>query len=523
MTNWRIQLAGIALVASAVWYTPWVLANINHSALWIGIPFVTANLLILLNVLIALVNNWSRAVPEWESVPKDEEPPIVVLIATYGEPAAMVQRTIRSILLQDWPISRLRIIVGDDSRSEECAAMVARLQREYPHAAIVYFTPPPKGSPLRHGEAKAGNLNASLGYALRLWPDTQYVETRDADDEVGTPVFMRECIGQLLSDPDVAFVQTIKEANVSRGDPFGNQERFFYYGAMLGRHAANAVFPCGSGLVWRREALLSIGGFPTWNLVEDLQSGIEALKLGWRGVYLPIVGAIAQHAPEDIPNVHKQRGTWALDTMRLMFWGKWRGLNLRQRLHFLEMGLFYLQSLSTLIIIATLIICFATGQYPITADSLSYVLHFWPLAISIEIFAATLNWPQSYEALLRSREMWTGLAPIYAKAVILALLYGPRRKPTYRVTRKSTIVRWYWRETLFQMALIFLLLGSMIYGFLAHPSLAAFDIGSSYWVIFYVIFLAGFVRKGWHGVGRTSSDASHAPLPKEVAAGARRR
>ena len=88
----------------------------------------------------------------------------------------------------------------------------------------------------------------------------------------------------------------------------------FYRGQMLARNAHNAAFPCGSGLVWHRDALLDIGGFPAWNLVEDLQSGVEALRRGWRSLYLPIVGAVGQIAPEDLPNFYKQRGTWAIDT-----------------------------------------------------------------------------------------------------------------------------------------------------------------------------------------------------------------
>ena len=31
-------------------------------------------------------------------------------------------------------------------------------------------------------------------------------------------------------------------------------------------------------------ALAELGGFPVWNLVEDLQSGLEALRRGWRGL-----------------------------------------------------------------------------------------------------------------------------------------------------------------------------------------------------------------------------------------------
>ena len=183
-----------------------------------------------------------------------------------------------------------------------------------------------------------------------------------------------------------AYIQTIKEARVSPGDPFDNNQPHFYRGSMLARHAANAVFPCGSGLVWRRQALADIGGFPTWNLVEDLQSGIEALRRGWRGVYLPILGAVAQHAPEDIPVTYKQRGTWAVDTMRLVFWGGLRGLRLRQRLQFLELGLFYLQSFAMLAFMAAPIIGFAFVVYPVEASAGLYSLHFWPFAAALELF-----------------------------------------------------------------------------------------------------------------------------------------
>ena len=186
---------------------------------------------------------------------------------------------------------------------------------------VVYHEPPPRDAPGRHGAAKAGNLNSALELVLSWFPSVEHVETRDADDEVGTHNFLRHTIGQLEFDKRLAFVQTVKEAQVSAGDPFVNLDGQFYRCQMLSRNFANAGLPCGSGLVWRREALDAIGGFPTWNLVEDLQSGVEALRRGWRGRYLTIVGAVGQHSPEDVANVFKQRGTWAIDTVRLVIWG----------------------------------------------------------------------------------------------------------------------------------------------------------------------------------------------------------
>ena len=180
--------------------------------------------------------------------------------------------------------------------------------------------------------------------------------------------FLRQVVGQLEANERLAFVQTIKEAQVSAGDPFNNREGIFYRGQMLARNASNAVFPCGSGVVWRRTALRDIGDFPTWNLVEDIQSGVEALRRGWQSMYLPIVGAVGQHSPEDLPNVYKQRGTWAIDTVRLIIWRGLRGMNLRQKAQFLELLLFYLSSFTVLVYVPTL--CLALlGWAPLDSNA----------------------------------------------------------------------------------------------------------------------------------------------------------
>jgi hypothetical protein len=136
------------------------------------------------------------------------------------------------------------------------------------------------GTTTRRSAARGGTVRprrATSTRRLRHWiaahPELEYIETRDCDDELGSTSFLREVVGQLLGDVRLAYVQTIKESQVSAGDPFNNREAMFYRGQMLARNAANATFPCGSGVVWRRAALEDIGLFPTWNLVEDLQSG----------------------------------------------------------------------------------------------------------------------------------------------------------------------------------------------------------------------------------------------------------
>jgi cellulose synthase (UDP-forming) len=394
------------------------------------------------------------------------------------------------------------IVVSDDGHDRALREAL----RDWP---VVYHEPPDRYAPGRDGAPKSGNLNSAVGWLLTERPGLRYIETRDCDDEVGSLQFLRQAIGQLEHDPKLAYVQTIKETQVSPGDPFNNRESMFYRGQMLSRNAANATFPCGSGLVWRRAALENIGLFPTWNLVEDLQSGVEALRRGWRSCYLPIVGAMGQHSPEDVPNVYKQRGTWAIDTVRLMLWGDLRGLNLRQRLQFYELLLYYLHSFTMLVYVPC--ICLSLlGAPPFVASNGSFLVHILPLALATEAWLLAINRPYNdrrrrqrhpIRDLWRVRTMWSGLAPVFIKASVQAILGGPRRKPVYKVTRKHTDARWHWAHTLPQAAILAIVVVSaalaLRHGTIPRPIVLCPFI---YWGGLYMVLFANFVARSWYGV-----------------------
>jgi cellulose synthase (UDP-forming) len=471
---WHIRAVTLIVLGLMASYLVWMLGHLSATRIWLAAPFAAASLMSAACLLVSAINSWCSRVTPPRPLAGRDVPEVAVIIPTCGEPVPMVLRTVVSVLEQDYPARRLLVIVSDDAHNPNLARALRGL-------GVLYHEPPDRWAPGRDGAAKAGNLNSALDFLDRNFPDVRYVETRDADDEVGVRGFLRQTVGQLEADPRTAFVQTIKEAQVSAGDPFVNFNGDFYRGQMLARNAANAVFPCGSGLVWRRAALDDIGGFPTWNLVEDFQSGVEALRRGWRGCYLPIVGAVAQHSPEDIPNVIKQRGTWAIDSVRLLVWGKQRGLNLRQRIAFAETLLFYLHSVTLLIYVPTAAIT-CLGLLPLRGTSLAYFAHLIPYALAAELRLLVLNQPfadrrrrqrRPLLALWRVKIMWLGLAPVYVTACCKALAGGRNRKPVYKITRKSTHVRWYWRETLPQTLLAAMvpaaLVGGAITGHLATP------------------------------------------------------
>ena len=496
-----IRASGVLLVGLMLFYLPWMFGHLNSAVVWLAWPFAGASVLSALCLALSVFNGWHSRVTPPRPLTGLIVPEVAVIIPTWGEPVPMVLRTVLSVLEQDYPDDRMHVVVSDDAHNPELASALIGL-------GVAYHEPPPRDAPGRDGAAKAGNLNSALTHVLERFPRVAYIETRDADDELGTVRFLRHTVGQLEADERLAFVQTIKEAQVSAGDPFVNLDGQFYRSQLLSRNAANATFPCGSGVLWRRRALEQIGGFPTWNLVEDLQSGVEALRRGWRGCYLPIVGAVAQHSPEDVANVFKQRGTWAIDTVRLMIWGNLRGLNLRQRLQFSETLLFYLHAFTVLVYVpCTALACL--GYLPLTASVSPCLLHLMPYALAAELRLMILNQPfadrrrrqrSPLRALWRLKLMWLGLAPVYIVACCKALLGGPKHKPIYRITRKDTEVRWYWRETLPHVILATLIplafVTALAIGQL--PSLPLL-LTTGYWGIVNTAALGGFIARGWFG------------------------
>ena len=505
MKNVKLRVTGGIFIAIALFYLPWMFEALNRDILWFSLPFLFATLYMTIGTIIAIYNNWDRSAPKLFRLPDGVEPLVATLIPTCGEAVEMVQKTIESVLNQNWPQRAMLIIIGDDARNSKMQSMIENLQRIYSAAQIVYHLPPSKESPERVGRAKDGNLNSMLRFVTENYPDINYIETRDADDLVGDPDFLRYTIGHLVSNPKAAYVQTIKEALVSPGDPFGNLQPTFYRGLMLSKHATNSVFPCGSGLVWSKWPLDKIGGFPTWNLVEDLYSGYVAMQHGFKGSYVPIVGAVGQTAPEDIPNVYKQLGTWALDTVRMFVWkNPWlvKGLTFQQRMHFTEMGIFYLSSFVQLMLFITPPICLFSGQYPLRINnSILFAVLLLGNMLIIDSFVLFLGQDITLKDHWRARQIYISIMFVYMKAGLLALFYGPHKKPVYKVTRKDRIVGLYFKEMKCHILLFLFLLCSIIYNFYIHKNMiGTVDFGLIFWALLYMVLLSGAISKSWYGV-----------------------
>ena len=370
--------------------------------------------------LVMCLNFVNQLRPRYKDEPRplpENLPVVAALVPTYNEPLPILERTVVSLKQLDYPADRLCIVVSDDGHRAEVQQMARRLGVGYNYGA--------------RREAKAGNLNSALLYLKHERPDAELILTQDAD-EVIDPLFLQKVVGY-FNAPKIAFVQTPKEVLTPYGDPFGTRDRLFYDRIQPGRNGSGAAFSCGSGVLWRISAVREVGGFDTWNLVEDLTTSYKLHSAGYRSQYHNEILSIGL-APDDIPNLLKQRGTWAADTWRLFLFRNpllMPGLTLRQRRQYLELCLFYLTSVFFIpLLMAVPLLSLFTGQFlPIQGAAL-----FPWMAISF-IYYASLSRSQAHY-LLRMWQYWVGHWPTYTKALWIALR-SRDLKPQYKVTRKT--------------------------------------------------------------------------------------
>ena len=477
----KLRVAGCALLflsqvyvlhsIQMLWQQPSPVAALHAFAItWIS-------LMIGLNIINQLQPRSSTPPP----LP-DPAPAVAAVIPTYGEPLRVLEPTLRSLCALAYPAQKLHVYISDDGHRPEVARLAERYGVHYNRGA--------------QRDAKAGNLNSCLPLIHQTQPDCDIILTQDAD-EVIDPSFLQKVIGY-FTDEQVAFVQTPKECIVPSGDPFGNRDRIFYDSIQLGRNGVNAAFACGSGVAWRISAVEAVGGFNTWNMVEDMTTSYELHSLGYRSEYHNEVLSVGL-APDDILGILKQRGTWAADTLRMFLYNnpltKRGRLSLAQRFQYLELGLFYITSafifpLALFVPVLSLLLDQFIGiegavLFPwIIANALYYII------LSGGSFAyAWRHW-----------QYWVGHIPTYQQAFWVALR-SRREKPRYVVTRKTRVGGFHGGVLWGQFLLILLSLGSIALGLRRYgPIPPGYVQTNMLIVLLYASMLGGICRAAFYGV-----------------------
>ncbi len=238
------------------------------------------------------------------------EPSVAILVAARHEPKEVLKNTFITINAINYKNKQVYLL--DDSSLAEYQEEADELAQEFD---LKLFR-----REVRRG-AKAGIVNDCLKTL-----DQKYVAIFDADQNP-MPDFLNPLIPIMEHNDKLAFVQTpqfysnTEENRVSRGAAF--QQAVFYEYICEGKNTDNAMFCCGTNVVFRRSALMDVDGLDESTVTEDFATSVKLHSNGWKSLYYPHVSVFGM-GPVDLNGYFKQQFRWATGTISVFKALIWR-------------------------------------------------------------------------------------------------------------------------------------------------------------------------------------------------------
>ncbi len=256
-----------------------------------------------------------------------------VFIPVYGEPIDEIRATAKAAK-NVYGLHETYIL--DDGASDEVEAMAKKIGVNYIRRPV-------------HDNAKAGNIN----YALANTSGDFYL-ILDADF-VADPTILYETIPFFENDK-LAFVQTPQfydnQTNfVSTAANF--MQNVFYSLIQSGKNRFNAAFCVGTNVVFRRSAVMSIGGMHAQSKSEDIWTSLRLHERGFDSIYIPNVLSVGK-TPETLMAYSKQQLRWATGSFEIFLRSNpllMRRLTVDQRLQYFATTSYYFIGFSVLLLL----------------------------------------------------------------------------------------------------------------------------------------------------------------------------
>jgi len=413
---------------------------------------------------------------------RETAPPVAILVAARHEPKEVLYHTFSSLCHLNYPNKTVYFL--DDSSDEKYKQEAEELAQTL---GLVLFR-----RAERHG-AKAGIINDCLKQLSQ-----KYVSIFDAD-QCPLPDFLNALVAELEKKSNLAFVQTPQyysntgESRVARGAGF--QQSIFYEFICEGKSSSRAMFCCGTNIVFRREALVSAGGFDESTVTEDFATSVNLHTQGWESLYYNHVYVFGL-GPEDLAGYFKQQFRWAAGTITILkrlilrFIRKPQALSPMQWWEYFLSGSYYFTGLVFLIMMLCPILYLLFNTPSFFANPRMYMIFFLPYAIFSGAFFYLALGAKHY----RFRDLLHGQLlnyitfPVYLSGAISALL---GIKISFGITQKtkgSSVSYWHlWP----QLGMIYLNLIAFSWGL--HRSMVERSIPvfvNTFWPLFHFIILS---------------------------------
>ncbi|MDP3480924.1 MAG: glycosyltransferase family 2 protein, partial [Desulfoprunum sp.] len=286
------------------------------------------------NIYLVSTSTGEREPFSLDNVPLLESyPPVAIIVSSFKEPIDVLEDTLICFYNLTYPNKHIYFL--DDTRYD--------LVGWDPEAAVNYRNEIDElcrrigvnQFRRRWRGAKAGMINDFLAFLdnnppegfsfisygeRNLQPgDEKYIFVFDADMNP-FPDFAEPLVAFMEQYPRLAFIQTPQyysnfEFNrVARAS--GLQQAVFYEYICEGKSLEDAMFCCGTNVIFRRAALNDVGGFDETSVTEDFATSLKFHIQGWSSAYLNKVLAFGI-GPEDLGAYFKQQFRWALGTVGL--------------------------------------------------------------------------------------------------------------------------------------------------------------------------------------------------------------
>lgn len=457
-------------------YIVWLFFNTNWKIWFVSVPFLLAEIAYSFALIIWGIMLWAKRHHKPAGIEQKTPFSVDIFICTCKEPFDIISQTIAAAAQIKYENKKIYIL--DDGNE----ANIKTLAQKY---GCHYFSRPV------HNYAKAGNLNYGLTKS-----NGDLILILDAD-QVAEPDIIQHIIGY-FEIPRIGFVQTQQHYSVPQNDPWGNEDIVFYKAAQAGKDSVNAAISCGSGVMYRRQAIESIGGFSIWNVVEDVHTSMLLHNKGWISVYhdMPYTTGTA---PQDILSHTKQRWQWAVDSTRMLFYDnpfKYKGLNLFQKIQYFHFGYNYIAT-GVFLPIFFLIPIYGlfTQNFILLAPITTFLCMRIPYLIVHMICNRLLTeWTYNFKVF----QAQAGLFAVFFSALIQVLLH-PSSIPKYTVTSKRTQKVSLWlrlRMTWPHLLIVITTFAAMIYGALTIQNNFWFLALNIFWGLWTILSLSRFLILG---------------------------
>jgi cellulose synthase (UDP-forming) len=334
-------------------------------------------------------------------------PSIDIFLPTCGEDMEILRNTAEHVARLRYPGPVMVYSLDDSARSE-----VQELAAEF---GFVYLSRPNRG-----WFKKAGNLR--YGYERS---SGEFVVVFDADF-CARPDFLVTLMPYFDAEPDLGIVQSPQFFRTASGQNWiergaGAVQELFYRVAQTSRQVRGAAICVGSNAIYRRRALDSNGGGTLIEHSEDVHTGFDLYRHGWRLRYIP-VNLATGICPSTLRDFLAQQYRWCMGSMSLLSSAKfWRtDLRLRQRLCYLS-GISYYIETALLVIFAPLIPLTMVYVFPENVRLLNYVLLVPAVVYAFVVFPLWHRCRYRFEA-------WS-VKMVYGWAHLFAIVDKLRGKP----------------------------------------------------------------------------------------------